>query len=55
VVEFALSRSFSPTLISDYILKLIDKKLLKQKLHEFTEIAEIQQLSDGIDIKLCDL
>jgi len=49
VVEFALSRSLSPTLISDYTLNLIDKKLLKQKLHEFTEIAEIQQLSDGID------
>lgn len=49
VVEFALSRSLSPTLISDYTLKLIDKKLLKQKLHEFTEIAEIQQLSEGIE------
>jgi len=41
--------SWSPTLISDYTLKLIDKKLLKQKLYKFTEIAEIQQLSDGID------
>ena len=49
VVEFALSRSLSPTLISDYTLKLIDKKLLKQKLHELTEIAEIQQLSEGIE------
>lgn len=49
VVEFALSRSLSPTLISDYTLKLIDKKLLKQKLHEFTEIAEIQQLNEGIE------
>lgn len=48
VVEFALSRSLSLTLISDYTLKLIDKKLLKQKLHELTEIAEIQQLSEGI-------
>ncbi|HYE81016.1 MAG TPA: PDDEXK nuclease domain-containing protein [Clostridia bacterium] len=40
VVEFALSRSLSPTLISEYTLKLIDKKLLKQKLHELTEIAD---------------
>lgn len=46
VVEFALSRSLSPTLVSEYTLKLIDKNLLKKKLHELTEIAEIQQLSD---------
>lgn len=47
VVEFALSRSLSPTLVSEYTLKLIDKNLLKKKLHELTEIAEIQQLSDN--------
>jgi hypothetical protein len=46
VVEFALSRSLSPTLVSEYTLKLIDKNLLKKKLHELTEIAEIQQLND---------
>lgn len=40
VVEFALSRSLSPTLISEYTLKLIDKALLKQKLHELTELSE---------------
>ena len=45
VVEFALSRSLSPTLVSEYTLKLIDKNLLRKKLHELTEIAEIQQLS----------
>lgn len=39
VVEFALSRSLSPTLVSEYTLKLIDKNLLKKKLHELTEIA----------------
>jgi hypothetical protein len=33
-------------LVSEYTLKLIDKNLLKKKLHELTEIAEIQQLSD---------
>lgn len=46
VVEFALSRSLSPTLVSEYTLKLIDKNLLRKKLHELTEIAEIQQLSE---------
>jgi hypothetical protein len=46
VVEFAISRSLSPTLVSEYTLKLIDKNLLKKKLHELAEIAEIQQLSD---------
>lgn len=29
VVEFALSRSLSPTMVSEYNLKLIDKKLLE--------------------------
>ncbi len=46
VVEFALSRSLSPTLISEYTLKLIDKKLLRQKFHELTEIADLEQLID---------
>lgn len=46
VVEFALSRSLSPTLVSEYTLKLIDKKLLKEKLRELTEIVEMQQLID---------
>ena len=31
VVEFALSRSLSPTMVSEYNLKLIDKKLLQKK------------------------
>jgi predicted nuclease of restriction endonuclease-like (RecB) superfamily len=35
-----------PERFSEYTLKLIDKNLLKKKLHELTEIAEIQQLSD---------
>jgi predicted nuclease of restriction endonuclease-like (RecB) superfamily len=34
VVEYALSRSLSPTLVSEYKTKLPDKKLLKKKLHE---------------------
>ena len=39
VVEYALSRSLSPTLVSDYTLKLPDKKLLKEKLKELAELA----------------
>jgi len=34
VVEFALARNLSPTMIADYETKLIDKKLLRAKLHE---------------------
>jgi predicted nuclease of restriction endonuclease-like (RecB) superfamily len=34
VVEYALSRSLSPTLVSEYKTQLPDKKLLQQKLHE---------------------
>lgn len=37
VVEFALSRSLSPTLVSEYQTQLPDKKLLQQKLHELFE------------------
>lgn len=39
VVEFALSRSLSPTMVSEYKLKLIDKKLLQDKLKEYIELA----------------
>lgn len=34
VVEYALSRNLSPTMISEYKTQLPDKKLLQQKLHE---------------------
>ncbi|MCT3704348.1 DUF1016 domain-containing protein [Elizabethkingia anophelis] len=37
VVEYALSRSLSPTMVAEYQLKLPDKKLLEQKLHELFE------------------
>ena len=40
VVEFAMSRSMSPTLVSEYKLKLIDKKLLEEKLREIADIVE---------------
>lgn len=37
IVKIALSRSLSPTLIATYETRLIDKNLLRQKLHEFYE------------------
>ncbi|MFI5139834.1 MAG: YhcG family protein [Sphingobacteriales bacterium] len=37
IVEYALSRSLSPTMISEYKTQLPDKKLLQQKLHELFE------------------
>lgn len=37
VVQYALSRSMSPTVISDYETKLIPKELLRQKLNELYE------------------
>ncbi len=39
VVEYALSRSLSPTLVSDYTLRLPDKQILQNKLRELTELA----------------
>lgn len=40
VVEYALSRSISPTMVSEYKMQLPDKKLLQQKLHELFENSE---------------
>lgn len=34
VVEYSLSRSLSPTMVSEYNTQLPDKKVLQQKLHE---------------------
>ena len=40
VVEYAMSRSMSPTTVSQYTLKLIDKKILEEKLKEINDIVE---------------
>lgn len=40
VVEYALSRSLSSTLIAEYQTQLPDKKLLQIKLHEFYALSE---------------
>ena len=39
VVEYALSRSMSPTMVADYTLHLPDKAILQSKLRELTELA----------------
>jgi predicted nuclease of restriction endonuclease-like (RecB) superfamily len=38
VVEYALSRSISPTVVAEYEIKLIPKELLRRKLNEFYEL-----------------
>ena len=35
-----MSRSLSPTMVSEYTLKLINKRLLQQKLKEYIELSE---------------
>lgn len=39
-VEYALSRSMSPAMVSKYETELIDKKILENKLDEFFQLAE---------------
>ncbi|MEX1116108.1 MAG: PDDEXK nuclease domain-containing protein [Akkermansiaceae bacterium] len=39
VVEYALSRSLSPTLIAEYETLLPDKALMRAKLHEFYQLC----------------
>lgn len=38
VVEYAMARNTSPAIIAEYETKLIDKKLLAEKLHQLSEI-----------------
>ncbi len=40
VVEYALGRSMSPTMVADYTLQLPDKKFLEAKLREIAMLAE---------------
>jgi len=39
VVEYAMSRNLSLAMISEYQTKLIDKKILRQKLHELFQMS----------------
>ena len=46
VVEFALRRNMSPALIAEYETKLIDKNLLRQKVHQLYSMLN-KRLSDN--------
>lgn len=41
-VEYALSRSLSPTLVAEYELKLPNKALLQRKMQELAELMDEQ-------------
>jgi predicted nuclease of restriction endonuclease-like (RecB) superfamily len=43
VVEYALSRSLSPTVVAEYEIKLIPKSLLRRKLNEFYELLATKE------------
>ncbi len=42
VIEYALSRNLSPTLVAEYNTKFIDKALLKDKFHELLNLLDIK-------------
>jgi predicted nuclease of restriction endonuclease-like (RecB) superfamily len=46
VVEYALSRSLSPTMIAQYELHLPNKQMLEAKLRELSETAELEVTED---------
>ncbi len=43
IVEYAMSRNISPTLVADYETKFIDKKLLQEKLHSLFEMPLLDE------------
>ena len=44
VVKYAMNRNMSPTMIAEYETKLINKKLLQEKLHEIS--LSLENLND---------
>lgn len=46
VVEYAMSRTMSPMLVSEYKLQLPDKKVLERKLQELVSIPRIEELDE---------
>jgi predicted nuclease of restriction endonuclease-like (RecB) superfamily len=46
VVEYALSRSCSPTVVAEYETKLIPKEVLRRKLNELYALLEADQIDD---------
>ena len=49
VVEYALSRTMSPTLVADYTLYLPDKKVLQDKLRELAEVVLDTKNQDDLE------
>ena len=49
VVEYALSRSLSPTLVADYQLHLPNKALLTEKLRELKDLADVLVDEDSLE------
>ena len=51
VVEYAMSRSLSPTMIAEYERQLIPKEVLQRSLEEFTQFLnpKIKKQADGIN------
>ncbi len=43
VVEYALSRSISPTVVAEYEIRLIPKEVLRRKLNEFYELLATKE------------
>ena len=52
VVEYALSRSLSPTVVAQYQTRLPDKSLLQAKLDEFYELAK-QESEQRVKLNRC--
>jgi predicted nuclease of restriction endonuclease-like (RecB) superfamily len=48
VVEYAMARNISPALVVDYETKLIDKKILSNKLHQLVEQLSKDELETAI-------
>ena len=46
VVEYALSRHLSPSLVAEYETKMIPRQLLREKLHEWRELLETHPLAE---------
>ena len=49
VVEYAMSRTLSPMMVSQYQLQLPDKNILRKKLQELSSLPEIEKNTGGSD------
>ena len=45
VVEYALNRSLSPTMVAQYLMAIPDKKLLQQKFHELFQAHQVSNFN----------